>query len=150
MIYKFKKFLPEEECEYWIQRCPSFSDLQWKNRVIDISNEKIIKRVQNFLETKIKIKTTLNQAQLQLWPKNSCSTPHIHTYNGREDCDYNSLIYLNDDFVGGEFVTEHEKIIPEPGLLTFFNGREVLHGVNTVKYSHRYTMIFWWKNSYFL
>ena len=35
---------------------------------------------------------------------------------------------------------------PKPGLLTFFDGKEVHHGVSQVKHKDRYTLIFWWKD----
>jgi len=45
--------------------------------------------------------------------------------------DYNSLLYLNDNFSGGEFFTETGLTIkPIPGRLTFFDGSIVTHGVN--------------------
>jgi len=59
---------------------------------------------------------------------------------------YNSLIYLNDDFEGGLFHTEKGIFIkPEPGLLTFFDGRHVFHGTSEVKKKDRFSLIFWWK-----
>jgi len=61
---------------------------------------------------------------------------------------YNSLIYLNEDFDGGHFITKNGiKIKPEKGMLTFFNGQTIWHGVETVKNKDRKTLIFWWRTN---
>ena len=47
---------------------------------------------------------------------------------------YNSLIYLNDDFKGGEFFTRNGiKLKPQAGMLTLFDGSKVSHGLKKVK-----------------
>ena len=63
-------------------------------------------------------------------------------------CLYNSLIYLNDDFKGGEFFTRNGiKLKPQAGMLTLFDGSKVSHGLKKVKNKDRKTMIFWWANN---
>jgi len=150
MIHQFKNFITEEECKEWIQKSSKFINFQWENRVVDISNHEIVENVQKFIESKLRIKTKCSQAQIQLWPIDSFSNLHTHTYDGREGGDYNSLIYLNNNFDGGEFFTQYEVIKPEPGLLTFFHGGKIPHGVKTVKKFHRYTLIFWWEKTLLL
>ena len=60
---------------------------------------------------------------------------------------YNSLIYLNDDFKGGEFFTRNGiKLKPQAGMLTLFDGSKVSHGLKKVKNKDRKTIIFWWAN----
>ena len=93
------------------------------------------------------VKLTCHQAQTQVWNKESYSQLHTHTYNDRENTDFNSLIYLNDNFDGGEFITTNQSYKPEFGSLTFFNGKQIYHGVNKVSKNHRYTLIFWWENT---
>jgi predicted 2-oxoglutarate/Fe(II)-dependent dioxygenase YbiX len=84
----------------------------------------------------------------QNWNVNSISDLHIHNERGREKTKYNSLIYLNDNYNGGEFYTKNGIVIkPSVGLLTLFNGQKVWHGVNMVKKKDRHTLIFWWKNN---
>jgi len=59
-------------------------------------------------------------------------------------------LYLNSNFNGGTFYTDCGiRVNPMPGRLTFFNGREVMHGVTPVENNHRYTIIFWWKKTKF-
>jgi len=78
------------------------------------------------------------------------SQPHTHTYKRDEKReDYNSLLYLNDDFDGGVFFAEAMGITPVPGRLTFFDGTKVPHGLTKVSKAHRHTIIFWWKDTQF-
>jgi hypothetical protein len=144
----FKNFLEKSECQEWIDRAPKFTgSYDFEDRVLDISNHHIVTRVKNFLENACNCKLNCSSAQIQLWPVNSSSELHIHKDLGREDGDYNSLLYLNDDFDGGEFITKDLSIKPETGMLTFFDGSHIYHGVREVKYKHRYSLIFWWNNT---
>ena len=146
----FENFLNERECRRWIHKAPKFvGSYDFTDRTIDITNFRIVGRVKKFLQKNCKCKLTCHQAQIQLWPIDSKSNLHIHTEDHREMTDYNSLIYLNDNFVGGEFLLENLHIRPKSGMLTFFNGSKLHHGVNKVQNNHRYTLIFWWKNTIF-
>jgi hypothetical protein len=61
------------------------------------------------------------------------------------------LLYLNDDFEGGEFFTDTGiRIKPKKNRLTFFNGSAIPHGLTKVEKAHRYTIIFWWKGTRFV
>lgn len=62
------------------------------------------------------------------------------------DRDLSTVIFLNDDFEGGEFVfSEHRvRIKPEPGLLVCFPSTyQYLHGVEPVTKGVRYSMVNW-------
>ena len=62
------------------------------------------------------------------------------------DRDLSTVIFLNDDFEGGEFVFPELKvrIRPEPGLLIAFPSSEFyLHGVEPVISGTRYAMVNW-------
>ena len=146
----FKNFILEKECNDWISIAPKFNgSFDFQYCTIDITNYTVVDGVKNFLEKSCNCKLTCSQAQIQLWPIGSKSILHTHIKGGRESTDYNSLIYLNSDFDGGEFITNNLIIKPEPGMLTFFNGHQIYHGVNKVKNKHRYTLIFWWQNTIF-
>lgn len=63
------------------------------------------------------------------------------------DKHYSSLLYFNDDFVGGElYMPQHNfEIKPEPGMLICFKGDENhLHGVKMVTEGVRYTWSLFW------
>lgn len=113
-------------------------------------NNVIVNLIQNYIESRIKVRLTCYQMELQTWAVGTESDLHIHDHLGRGHGDYNSLLYLNDDFDGGEFFTENGITIkPKTNRLTFFNGKTVGHGVKKVFRNHRYTMIFWWKDTQF-
>ena len=62
------------------------------------------------------------------------------------DRDLSTVIFLNDDFEGGEFVFPElrVRIRPEPGLLVAFPSSQFyLHGVEPVISGTRYTMVSW-------
>lgn len=124
------------------------SPLLWyPTRNVEITSHDVVATVRSFLESKLRIRLTCYQAELQAWPVGIASEPHIHK-KGREFGDYNSLLYLNDDFRGGEFFAEPGIVIkPVKNRLTLFDGSRVYHGITKVEERHRYTMIFWWRDT---
>jgi 2OG-Fe(II) oxygenase superfamily len=118
-------------------------------RTMDITQDPIARWVQSVLEADLRVKLTLDQAELQCWPTTAPGSPlHRHNWNGREHGDYNSLLYLNQDFTGGQFYTDGGLMLkPTTGTLTFFLGRDQLHGVRPVSGKNRYTAIFWWRDT---
>jgi hypothetical protein len=149
LIFYQNNFLSNEECNYWIDRAPKLGkgNFNWDQRTINITKEYIVKKVINFFKKKLKLNLSIQQAQIQNWNVGSSSALHIHNLGNRSYAKYNSLIYLNDDFKGGEFFTKNGIIIkPKKGKLTLFNGSKVYHGVKTVHKKDRITLIFWWNN----
>lgn len=154
-IYLFKNFMQQNEAAPYIELIKNKHALvgninDFDTRTIDISQDPIVDKVKQFIESKLPLKLTCSQAEIQIWPEGSRSELHIHDARNRENGDFNSLIYLNEDFDDGEFITEFSKYKPELGTLTFFNGRLNYHGVKEVKRNHRYTLIFWWTNTRFI
>lgn len=155
----FDNFLTKKECkiyrnriESWYNNCVTDkkNPMDWSSRTLKISREPICERVQKFIEERVSVTTKLQSAELVCWPINSYSEIHVHDGQGRESSDYNSLLYLNDDFTGGEFFTETGLAVkPIPGRLTFFDGSVVKHGLNKVLENNRYTISFWWKQTKF-
>ena len=126
--------------------------LEWyptRNITLNL-NDPLIFFIKKYIETKIKVTTNCYQAELQTWPVGEHSGLHRHEEFGREQGDFNSVLYLNEDFEGGEFFTENGVTIkPKTNRLTFFNGKEIFHGVKKVVGSDRFTVIFWLKNTKF-
>ena len=159
-MFVFENFLDKDTCEYYKEIVASNYKLKCEqgydpldfqeSRNVVLENDPILPKVINFLESKIRVKLSCTQCELQTWPINEGSSLHVHNFNGRENTDYNSLIYLNDDFGNGEFYTSTGITLkPSQGRLTFFNGQETCHGVNPATGKHRYTIIFWWNNTQF-
>lgn len=161
-VFIFENFLDDETCKRCLNTCIKYFKqfencddylYNWeKKRIIITEIEKeIISKVKTFLENKFSIKLTLNDCEAQLWPVSYASELHKHAEGDRVKTDFNSLIYLNDDFDGGEFYTDTGVIYkPKSRTLTFFNGQTIPHGVKKVLRNHRYTLIFWWTNTKFL
>ena len=61
--------------------------------------------------------------------------------------DYSSVLYLNNDFTGGEtyFRDYNYSITPKPGKLVIFtSGAKHIHGVTEILSGKRYTMATWY------
>lgn len=156
-VFVFENFLNKSSCQSYINRIlkkwNSFQNdndrmYNWENKTIEITSDPIVSSVRYFLEEQLSIRLTCFQAQIQIWPRNIEGNLHKHDSGGRENTDFNSLIYLNDDYEGGEFYTEKGVCYkPTVGALTFFNGAVNMHGVKKVLGTHRFTLIFWWTNT---
>ena len=85
--------------------------------------------------------TFVNYFEIVEWPVNAFQETHLdisyHTYT--------SIIYLNDDFFGGETRVGHHEINPERGKILTFTGNQIEHSVNEIKKFTRYTMPVWYK-----
>ena len=151
MLEIFKNYLSPEDCSLYASLIKDLGkgDFSWDERTVDITPDPIVEKVKQFLYEKTKVKLEIQKAELQNWNVGSESELHIHIDRfkgeGLEAIKYNSLIYLNDDFGGGEFYTKDTSIKPEKGMLTFFDGSQTYHGVKKVKKKDRKTIIFWWK-----
>ena len=104
-------------------------------------------KAKKFVTEELNLRVRCAQAQLQVWPEGSKRELHIHNDKGREDIVFNSMLYLNDNFLGGEFYTKEGIILkPRPGLFTTFNGQKLWHGVQPVTKNTRYTISFQWQS----
>lgn len=156
-VFIYENFLEKSLCQPYINKISEkWNKLRkfengranWDIRTIDITRDPIVSKVKSFLEEQLSIRLTCSQAQIQIWPENVEGGLHKHDAEGRENTDFNSLIYLNNDYGGGEFYTEKGVCYkPTIGALTFFNGAVNMHGVKKVLGSDRFTLIFWWTNT---
>ena len=60
---------------------------------------------------------------------------------------WTSVIYLNDDYEGGETIVDEKKIIPLKGKIVTFKGSSLLHGVNKILKGDRYTVPVWYRSA---
>ena len=146
-----KNFLPQDECKEYFKKVKDIGfvdkNLEWSERTFDVTEDPIVGKVSEYLNGRFNLNLKIAAAEVQNHHINSRCLMHKHHDKWESDrILYNSLIYLNDDFDGGEFVTEGGiNIKPEEGMLTFFNGVAVTHGVKKVLKKDRKTIIFWWK-----
>lgn len=145
----FHNFLTKEECapfiELYKKHQPNPTDnFNW----IYLKDNPITKKVQNYLSEMLGVSFTGVVTGIGVWLDNKGGTaPHKHSPDLRPLNDFTSLIYLNDDFEGGEFFTPSIKFKPEVGTLTFFNGMKIMHGAMNQTGSDRYYLIFWWEGT---
>ena len=148
IVYIFENYLSKRECQKWRSTIPDLGvgEFDWSRRAQDITQEPVVSKLQKFLNKRFKLNLQISQAQTQNWNQTSFSELHVHDIprNVRRSS-YSSSIYLNDDFKGGRFFTKNGiKIKPKVGLLTFFNGTTIWHGVEPVQDKDRKTLIFFW------
>ena len=164
VVYIQSKFLTKKECTSYLKKAISPTAMErksfakdveannslWHKRVVDITHDPIVKRVKDFLNKKFNLTLEIAEAHLQNWIKGSYGILHTHdkAYDPKSVVSrYNSLIYLNNDFDDGAFHTSWGIFInPEPGLLTFFDGKKIFHGVSEVKKKDRFSLALWWKD----
>ena len=153
-IIKIPNFISDEECAILVAAFENNALTNSANGFCDI------------LELMIKTSTRTRKAILDVYkPKEIFSdsimlcrwdvekqlTPHIDNQDSHEYSTpwrtYSSLVYLNEDFEGGEifFPRLKEALKPTTGMLVIFSsGPEHEHGVKAVTAGQRYTMPSWY------
>ena len=82
----------------------------------------------------------VDNMEIVLWPKGSFMDPHY------DEGDYLSfIVYLNDNYKGGETIINDISIKPKKGSIVIFSNGSYLHNVNKVIDKERYTLIAWYK-----
>ena len=153
MFYIKPNFIHKSECDYFTSLAPrpnndtrlkyGEDNPLWEHRSINITNHSIVTKVSDHINKVFGFRLEIEEAHIQNWIEGSESLPHVH--ETWPQVRYNSLIYLNNNFEGGEFYTPNVTVKPEPGLLTLFDGSQTEHGLNKVLNNDRFTLIFWWK-----
>ncbi len=94
-----------------------------------------------------------NTSHAQKWEVGAFANPHSDNSdfagnpNAFEINKYVGILYLNDEYEGGELYFPHHDIIirPEAGMfITFPGGVENIHGVTEITKGTRYTMVSFW------
>jgi uncharacterized glyoxalase superfamily protein PhnB len=81
----------------------------------------------------------MDNAEIIRWLNNGYMPPH-HDIGDK----FAAIVYLNNDYQGGELVLENTKIKPEVGELIVFENGTVLHSVNVIT-GERFTLSTWFK-----
>lgn len=172
-IVEYKNFLTGEECEeiiklfnentsLWQQSCFYKSDVIDPGSALQESSSKLItKEYLNSIIQRIKIlgdevsgKKLINLTfSGHRWHPGSFASKHSDnteldgTPNAWRDNKYATLIYLNEDYEGGELVFDEHNIQISPGkgsLMIFDPGFHNLHSVNEITNGIRYTILSSW------
>jgi len=153
MIYSYENFLTPLQCQYFINKhselfSPNNDKRTFyhrKNEVVSLSSylthdsKKLNGRL-NFTVKNIDAEAFVNYFEIVKWPTKELQTVH-KDFNYHY---YTSIIYLNDNFEGGETVVEKIKIKPKQGLMVLFDGDKKTHSVNEIKKGTRYTLPCWY------
>mgnify|MGYP000491598586 CR=1 FL=1 len=161
-VYVKDKFLTSQEChtlidffnKYYEQYGILFDDrkiIHIPKITVDLSNDDprndadLLKHITSKLEHNIKnIDTSayVNYSHITMREIDNYQEYHYdfnyHTYT--------SVLYLNDDFEGGETEVEDKVIEPLQGSLITFAGNVLQHRVLPVKQGKRYTILVWYKS----
>lgn len=149
MILLKENFLNANECDYLIDfykneiDCSFFYEanktnplnvLESNNYVLDNILDRIKKVVYLFYKN-----LQLDTAQIVRWPVGSS----MDTHRDPPRDVLASLVYLNDNYQGGETYFQNVIVSPKKGNLIVFSNHEHLHGVNKIIANERYTLATW-------
>ena len=153
MIHSYENFFTPEKCQHFINRHsklfnPNHDKRTFYHRKTEVvllssyfvyDSKKLNGRL-NFTIKNIDEGAFVNYFQIVKWPTRELQLSH-------RDFDYHpytSIIYLNDNFKGGETVVEETVIKPKQGLMILFSGDKKTHSVNKIKKGIRYTVPCWY------
>jgi hypothetical protein len=142
-------FLSKRECDFLINFYKSNEknsflfrdiytlDLNENNFMVSFLVKKL-QRTSKFFNSKI------DWFQLIKWPINSKQNLHFDTSS--DQTTLSSIIYLNENFIGGQtYYEDNTTIQPVIGRALFFDGNFYKHGVKKVKKDVRYVVAAWYK-----
>lgn len=138
---------------YWRERLLYYQSLAHEpemRRVMREAREGFVRAIRDFYGVTEALYT--DTVHLVVWCEGQSMRAHADnaepdgTPNAYPWRDYASVLYLNEDFDGGEVFFERDgrRIRPRTGMLVAFSGgREHVHGVDEVRRGRRYTMPAW-------
>jgi len=147
ILYRQDNFLTKKHCDYLI-------DFFKKSNSYAYNHNKIIGNINSFifqhkdLDVLNKVSKLFNEYDLSnpdnmeivKWPTNSNMIPHYDTGDR-----FAFIIYLNDNFKGGETIIDNVLITPKIGRLVLFSNGVYEHQVKKIIDGTRYTLIAWYK-----
>jgi hypothetical protein len=159
MIVEKNNFINNEFCNYFIKYHKDNFERNYNNKdkwtlkhegthIMNCEAEalkgdaifKILLAELNFLVRTYFKDTVINFSQIVKWPTKEKQEEHLdfdhHTHT--------SILYLNDDYKGGETVVGNKVIKPEKGKIILFEGCKLKHQVLEIKSGVRYTNPTWY------
>jgi hypothetical protein len=134
-------FLSKKECEYLIE---IFN--KSKNIVSRYRNTYILKVDPINVLTKINKQFNFHNflkpdnCEIVMWPPDSSMDMHIDKGDK-----ISFLLYLNDDFKGGETVVENVIVKPKQGKILIFSNGIMNHKVKKIEKNNRFMLAGWYK-----
>jgi hypothetical protein len=140
LILSYESFLTVEECNSYINYFNNDDKIKKYRDTFTLGiNDTLLL---NKLKDVFKIDKLQNPDNLEIvqWPKDSFMGPHYDTGDSLA-----FIIYLNENYKGGETVIENLKIKPRTGKIVIFSNGKLEHEVNKIEEGTRYTLIGWYK-----
>jgi hypothetical protein len=133
------------------------NDTVWSQRVIHMPQVPMLKNegleyielVKNKIKQEFEVQDEIYTDILcfNRWRQGDLQHPHADEANGFEWRKFGCVLYLNEEYEGGEIYFPNQNIIlkPKANTLAFFPGdAEFLHGVNAITSGIRYTLSTFW------
>jgi predicted 2-oxoglutarate/Fe(II)-dependent dioxygenase YbiX len=153
-IYEFSKnikiFDGAQNSEIWKNRVCSGSEIHKRNKTIYFKLFNIYGNIaKTFIENKFNFLLSSPTPSIIIWNVGDEQPPHADKEhpdgrdNGTPLYDISSLIYINDDYEGGEiyFPKQGMEIKPKAGDFVCFPGdKEYIHGVKKITHGKRFTI----------
>lgn len=152
-----KNFISDQQCDDILEKIkhkPTSNKTyeQWKDKTILANHIPIILKFGGEIKEKIQTLYPVRVKQVNVpyivkWSQNDKMEPHVDDL-GAEHYHMASLIYLNDDYSGGEisFISHDISIKPDKGDLIIFPGNlHYAHEVKTIDSGFRYTIPVWYQ-----
>ncbi len=132
-------FLSKEECNEFIEKFKQSPASKYRNTfTVKIKPKNILERINN--QFKFYNFVEPDNCEIVMWPVDSYMKMHVD--NGDK---FSFLIYLNNDFDGGETVIEDITVKPRPGRIVIFSNGVMYHEVKQIKKSNRFMLAGWYK-----
>lgn len=140
--------------DFWSNRITNYYDVQkmdWNASLIMIDANQ---RCGEEIKKQYGINEPIYSDTLQIvrWFPGMEQPPHVDDMSdtdvtGFEHRAFGSIIYLNDDYVGGHtyYPNDNFEVIPQKGRLAIHRGdKDHLHGVTKIEDNIRYTLVSFW------
>ena len=141
IICRYDDFLNKKECDNLIDvfnNSIKLTKTYKTTRTLDTTHPDLLEDLTNKL--KFYDFKNIDRMQIVLWETDMEMPSHYDTGDV-----LSFIIYLNDNYRGGETIIDDIKITPKTGRLVLFSNGFYLHKVNKIKDKKGYTLIGWYK-----
>ena len=174
LIYIEENFISLDECQKFIDLSksnkkeisyvmgqqsvehPYITHLEWKNHGASYYNgdvdttvpsldEEVVTRVNSICKN-FDSNANLDYVGVVRWPIGTFMKPHVDDNDVHKPDMFAAMLYLNDDFEGGNTVFHDLVVKPEVGKLIIFSNSQYLHYVTKVESDERFVLSFWYNS----
>lgn len=146
MIEIFNDIINSKECDEFVEFFKKNKELmysQLSDNIYHFNAVSIIDNINEFSFTKKYINlNTIDRIRIQHIDNNVNTVERAHMHNNP----YTIIVFLNDEYNGGELIFNNITIRPKKGQLIYFTGNEY-HLVNKVSSGDRYTLVCFLKHN---